>query len=654
MTTELPLTSPAETTSAQPLLGRWPSSSGRPVSGMSSRAATQISRVLPRGRLLPDEIWLQRHRVITILALLHAPAIVAFGVWQGYDPGHVIGEASPVAIFAIAATQQRLGRLLRSISASLSLLTASAILVHLSHGTIEMHFHFFVVVPLLALYQDWIPFILSVGYVVVHHLAVGLLDPASVFNHPAGQAQPIVWAVIHGSYLSALSVISLVGWSMSQRAFSDPLTQLADRSLFKSRLEHASESAMRTGATPAVLFIDIDDFKTVNDSLGHSAGDHLLTEVGQRIRRALRGDDTAARMGGDEFAILVESATVEEASRLADRVLRLLREPFAVGGHTLPIRISIGIALAHTRPGEADDLLRDADTAMYVAKAAGKDRYAVFEPRMHEAALNRLRLKTDLDGAVERDELTIDYQPVVDLKTGAVNGVEALLRWRHPERGMVPPLEFIPLAEETDLIVEIGRRVLDRACQKAADWRTLIPDLTVYVNISVRQLQDPELVADVTAALGGSDLAPDRLVLEITESGLMEDVERTIVALNAVRALGVRIAIDDFGTGHSSLSYLRQLPVDILKIDRSFISELREAQGGETIASVIVRLARTLGLQVIAEGVEEPHQWAALSTAGCDAAQGYLLGRPMRPDRFPEFVDDGPLPFVHEGEGPAA
>ncbi len=632
MTTELPLSAPADVTSDLPLDRRRPST-GRPPDGLIARSTDRISRVLPRGRLLPDEIWLQRHRVITILALLHAPAVVAFGAWQGYDLGHVIGEASPVAIFAVAATQQRLGRLLRSIAASLSLLTASAVLVHLSHGTIEMHFHFFVVVPLLALYQDWIPFILSIGYVVLHHLIVGLLDPASVFNHPAGQEQPIVWALIHGSYLTALSVISLVGWSMSQRAFSDPLTQLADRSLFKSRLEHASEAATHGGPTPAVLFIDIDDFKTVNDSLGHSAGDHLLTEVGRRIRRALRGDDTAARMGGDEFAILVESATIEEATRLADRVLRLLRDPFAIGDHTLPIRISIGIAVAHPGSEEDDDLLRDADTAMYVAKAAGKDRYAVFEPRMHEAAFNRLRLKTDLEGAVERDELTIDYQPVLDLKTGAVSGVEALLRWRHPERGMVPPLEFIPLAEETDLIVGIGRRVLDRACRQAAQWRTLVPDLTVYVNISVRQLQDPQLVADVTAVLSRSGLTPDRLVLEITESGLMEDVERTVLALDAVRTLGVRIAIDDFGTGHSSLSYLRQLPVDILKIDRSFISELVESSDGETIAGVIVGLGRTLRLHVIAEGVEEEHQLAALRAAGCDAAQGYLLGGPMGPDR---------------------
>jgi diguanylate cyclase len=617
----------------------------RPFSGGTRQPATRfggplvgrLSRVLPRGRLLPDDVWQQRHRVITILALLHTPAVLAFGVLTGHEIGHVITEALPVAAFAFGATQERLGRLLRSISASLSLLTASAILVHLSNGTIELHFHFFVVVPLLALYQDWIPFLLSVGYVVAHHLTVGLLDPASVFNHPAGHSQPLVWALIHGLYIAALSVVSLVGWSMSRLAFSDPLTNLASRSLFRSRLDHANQTAARSGLTPAVLFIDIDDFKTVNDSLGHAAGDDLLTEVGHRIRRALRSEDTAARMGGDEFAILLENATVEAATQLADRVLLLLRNPFAIGAHTLPIRISIGISVAGLTSAPAD-MLRDADTAMYAAKAAGKDRYAVFEPRMHEAAVTRLQLKTDLERAVARDELTIDYQPVFDIGTGAPTGVEALLRWRHAERGMVPPLEFIPLAEETDLIVEIGRRVLKRACDQAAAWGTLIPNLSVYVNLSMRQLCHPRLVADVTDALERSGLLPDRLVLEITESGLMEEVERSMRSMEALKALGVRLAIDDFGTGHSSLSYLRQLPVDILKIDRSFIDELRGGVGDKTIAGVIVSLGRTLGLHVIAEGVEESAQLTALRAGGCDAAQGYFLARPMPPDGMHEFL----------------
>ena len=595
---------------------------------------------MPRGRLLPDEIWRGRHRVITFLAFLHAPAIVVFGLWTGNEVGHVIAEAAGVAILAFAAAQPRLGRLLQSIAASLSLMTASAILVHLSHGTIEMHFHFFIVVPLLALYQDWVPYILSIGYVILHHLTIGLLDPTAVFNHPSGQNSPIFWALVHGGYIAALSMISVVGWSMSQRAFSDSLTSLASRSLFKSRLDHAQAAAERTGSIPAVLFVDIDDFKTINDSLGHAAGDEVLASVGQRIRRAVRAEDTAARMGGDEFAILLENTTPREVTILADRLLQVLRAPFTAEGQSIPIRISVGIAFATSTAGSGDPL-RDADTAMYVAKAAGKDRYAFYEPAMHDAAMRRLRLKADLEGAVGRDELTIEYQPIMDMRTGAATGVEALLRWRHAERGFIPPLEFIPLAEETGLIVEIGRRVLARACRQAAEWQALAPGLTLCVNVSVRQLQDPGLLGDVTLALERSGLPADRLVLEITESVLMEDVDRSVCALDALKALGIRLAIDDFGTGHSSLSYLRQLPVDILKIDRSFVAELRGDSDGQTIVGVVVSLGHSLGLHIVAEGVEDPWQMSALRAAGCDEAQGYLLARPLPPEQIPELLASG-------------
>ena len=600
----------------------------------------RLAQAMPRGRLLPDEVWRGRHRVITWLAFLHVPTILVFGAWTGNEMDHVAAEAAGVAILALAAAQPRLGRVIQSMAASLSLMTASAILVHLSHGTIEMHFHFFIVVPLLALYQDWVPFILSIAYVVAHHLTVGLLDPTAVFNHPSGQNSPVFWALVHGGYIAALSIISVVGWSMSQRAFSDSLTSLASRSLFKSRLAHAQTLADRNGSTPAVLFVDIDDFKTINDSLGHVAGDEVLASVGQRIRRAVRAEDTAARMGGDEFAILLEHTTPDDVTGLADRLLQVLRAPFTIEGQSLPIRISVGIAFATPSAGSGDPL-RDADTAMYVAKAAGKDRYAFFEPAMHDAAIRRLRLKADLEGAVQRDELTIDYQPIVDVTTGATTGVEALLRWRHAEQGFIPPVEFIPLAEETGLIVEIGRRILARACQQAAHWQAFVPGLTLCVNLSVRQLQDPGLLGDVRVALERSGLPADRLVLEITESVLMEDVDRSIRALDALKALGVRLAVDDFGTGHSSLSYLRQLPVDILKIDRSFVAELRGDSDGQTIVGIVVNLGHSLGLRIVAEGVEDPWQLSALRAAGCDEAQGFLLARPLPPERIAELLASG-------------
>jgi diguanylate cyclase (GGDEF)-like protein len=624
-----------------------------PLSARLRDLAGRFAHVLPRGRLLPDEVWRRRHQIITRLGLAHAPVIVAFGTWTGHGVVHSASEAGVVAIFALAASQRRLGRLLQSVAACLSLLTASAILVHLSSGAIEMHFHFFVVVPLLALYQDWIPFLLSIGYVVVHHVAVGFLDPGSVFNHPAGQANPLLWALIHGGFIAALSIVSLVAWSASQRAFSDSLTNLASRGLFKNRLEDALARATAEGMTPAVLFIDIDDFKTVNDSLGHTAGDELLTAVGQRIRRSLRAADTAARMGGDEFAVLIEDGDVAEATMLAERLLRILRAPFTIEGQTLAVRISIGIACAGSATSPSD-LLRNADTAMYVAKTGGKDRYALFESTMHEAALRRFRLKADLERAVERDELTIDYQPVVDLTLGVTTGVEALMRWRHPEQGMISPVEFIPLAEETGLIVEMGRRILERACLQAAEWQALVPGLTMSVNLSVRQLTCPELVADVAAALRHSGLPPDRLVLEITESVLMEDVERSVRSLELLKSIGIRLAIDDFGTGHSSLSYLRQLPVDILKIDRSFVSELGGASDRHTIAGVVVSLGRSLGLRTVAEGVEEPGQLSALRAAGCDDAQGFLLSRPAPAERIAQLLTAGLDPATTEGFEPAA
>jgi diguanylate cyclase len=590
--------------------------------------ARAVAGSMPRGRLLPDEVWRRRHRAIVVLAFLHVPVVAAFGTWMGHGVAHSIGEASVVAFLALLSRWWGFGRGFQSVAASASLLTASALLVHLSNGAIEMHFHFFVLVPLLALYQDWVPFLVSVGYVVVHHLAVGLLEPASVFNHAAGQQNPLLWALIHGGFILALSVVTLVSWSMSQRAFSDSLTSLASRSLFQSRLEEAVKRSRAGGPLPGVVFVDIDDFKTVNDSLGHGAGDELLAAVGDRIRRVLRTADTAARMGGDEFAILIDDGSESNASTLAERLLRVLREPFPVTDQTLAVRISVGVApgTPGATPGE---LLRNADTAMYVAKTLGKDRFAIFEPRMHDAAVRRFRLKADLQRAVTEDRLTLDYQPIVDVATGEITAVEALLRWRHPELGPIPPLEFIPLAEETGLIVEIGRQILERACRQAAAWQALSPGLAVSVNLSVRQLRDADLVTDVATALRASGLPAGSLMVEITESALMEDVDRSAEALTRIKDLGVSVAIDDFGTGHSSLSYLRQLPVDILKIDRSFVRELGGTTGGHRIAVVVVDMARTLGLRSIAEGVEEPEHLAALRAAGCDAAQGFLFGRPV-------------------------
>ncbi len=594
--------------------------------------------------MLPDETWRRRHRVIVAIAWLHVPTIVGFGVWAGSTLDHALQEALVVAVAAFLAGRQTLGRTMRALMASFGLLTASAILVHLSGGAIEMHFHFFVVVPLLALYQDWVPFLGSVAYVVAHHLVIGVIDPGSVFSHPAGQQNPLLWSLIHGGFIAAVSLVSVVAWSMSQRAFTDSLTQLATRTLFLDRLDDAIGSASRTGRPgPAVLFIDLDDFKTVNDSLGHTAGDELLAAVGKRIRSRMRTTDTAARLGGDEFAIMLQSASTQTALDLSDRLLEVLRRPYTIQGHRVTVGASAGIAHATAATRDGAEVLRDADTAMYLAKASGKGQAEVFQPVMHTAALERLRVKGELLGIVDRGELRVEYQPIVDLVDGRLVGAEALVRWQHPERGLLGPSQFIALAEETGEIVGIGSWVLAEACRQMQSWHMDLPDLSISVNLSVRQLADPQLVTSVARTLEETRLAPGRLVLEITESVVMDDIEANVPTLDALKALGIRIAIDDFGTGYSSLNYLRRLPVDILKLDRSFVMELEDEAADRTLAQIVVALGQTLGLQTLAEGIEVESQRTLLVAAGCTHGQGFLFARPMAAELFAELIAEHQL-----------
>jgi diguanylate cyclase (GGDEF)-like protein/PAS domain S-box-containing protein len=417
-------------------------------------------------------------------------------------------------------------------------------------------------------------------------------------------------------------------------AFSDALTGLPNRALFSDRLDQALASRDRVPQSIAVLFLDIDDFKTINDSLGHAAGDRLLRLVSDRIGEIVRPSDTVARFAGDEFSLLLhrDGAPVD-AVAIAERIRLALQAPFPLEGRRTVVSASIGVAFASMSPGSrADDLLRDADAAMYHAKRLGKNRSVVYDPVMHTQALARLDLKADLQQALDRDELSLVFQPYFVLASGQLAGFEALIRWTHPVRGMVPPTEFIPLAEETGLIHPIGDWVLRQACRQAAQWRAVQPGGPapgINVNVSALQIQESGLADQVTAALLASELCPDRLVLEITESVLLQKAARTVERLEDLRRLGVRIAIDDFGTGYSSLSYLQHLPIDILKIDKSFVDHVGRGQDDASMASVVLQIGRTLRLQVVAEGVEEQHQLEALRALGCDLAQGFLLGRPM-------------------------
>jgi diguanylate cyclase (GGDEF)-like protein len=413
------------------------------------------------------------------------------------------------------------------------------------------------------------------------------------------------------------------------QAFHDPLTRLANRSLFRERVEHTLDR--RNPGDMAVLFIDLDNFKTINDSLGHAAGDHVLVETAHRVRSSLRNEDTAARLGGDEFAVLLEDADVTAAARVAERIRVALGTPFWVLGQEVYISASIGIAVRRDNDS-ASDLLRNADVAMYTAKSKGKACFEIFEPAMHDAVVARLGMEAELRRAIERQEFVVHYQPIVRLETGEVIGAEALVRWQHPTRGMVPPMEFIPLAEETGLIVPLGSWILRTACRQLAEWQKLRgggEPFVMNVNLSSRQLVRDIIADEVAAAVDESGIRANWLVLEVTETVLMADPVAAATALGHIRDLGVRVALDDFGSGYSSLSHLRRFPIDIVKIDKSFVDDVAHEGAESAIARGIIELGKAMNIQTVAEGIEMDEQAEILRTLGCELGQGFFFARPL-------------------------
>ncbi|MEH1165517.1 EAL domain-containing protein [Micromonospora sp. CPCC 205539] len=410
-------------------------------------------------------------------------------------------------------------------------------------------------------------------------------------------------------------------------AYDDQLTGLPNRLLFNRRLR----LALRDGRPVAVLLLDLDGFKQVNDRFGHATGDTLLTGLAARMRTAVDGDGTIARLGGDEFAVLVDGDGPVSPERLAERLLDALKP--SDGDEDVGVHPSASIGIAEYGPQHTShtDLLRDADIAMYAAKAAGKSAYRTCTPALRESAVSRAELIADLRRAVDEEQLHLEYQPIVDLATGAVRSAEALVRWRHPRLGVLPPARFLPLAEETGLIVPIDRWVIHEACRAAATWRDRAPDATVAVNIAAAHLRRPDLIATVTAAIAGAGLAPRALTLELTESALIEGTDAVLERLRQLRELGIEIAIDDFGTGYSSLSYLHRIPATELKIDRSFVARLGTDDRAYATVEMVTRLAGAFDLAVVAEGVETERQHAAVTAIGCPRGQGYLYGRPDRP-----------------------
>ena len=596
------------------------------------RLAKKTVQYLPRGQSLSEDVWRVRHRTLSFLLRAHVLIAFCFGLIVGRGFTNSAEAAGILAVFAwLASTNPRRRKFVSSMTA-IGLVTSSAVLVDLSGGVIEMHFHFFVMVGLLTLYQDWLPFLLAFGFVVAHHAIFGLIAPSSVYNHPDAIKSPFKWALIHGGFVLAASITSVVAWRLNEeQGFRDALTRLPNRALFQDRVGHALARADRHPGALAVLFVDLDGFKDVNDSLGHGAGDLLLCSVAERLRACVRPADTAARLGGDEFAVLLEDIySDEDATRVAQRLLEALAVPFNVAGVETTINASIGIAF-NSAADTVDDLLRNADVAMYTVKDSGRGRYELFEAHMHETVVNRVELERQLRGALVADQFVVHYQPVVSLATGALVGVEALLRWEHPTRGLLRPAAFMDVAEETGAIIPIGAWVLETACRQAREWQLQYPDqhFALSVNLSPTQIFQPDVIETVRGSLERSGLAPESLVLELIEDVVIKDVDAASARLGQLKNLGVRLAVDDFGTGYSSLNYLRSLPFYILKIDKTFIDDITVDPTILAVGTLIVDLAHTLGLRTVAEGVERPEQAAALRQLKCHAAQGYLFSRPL-------------------------
>jgi diguanylate cyclase (GGDEF)-like protein/PAS domain S-box-containing protein len=761
------------------------------------QASARLRDSLPRGRTLSDSVFESRHRALALILALQAPALAVVGIASHKGVLHSIAESSSVAVAAIIALWVAKSRKAKSITVSIGLLTASAMLVHFTNGLTEAHFHFFVMISLLTLYEDWIPFLVAIAYVAFHHGVGGVLDPGSVYDHADAARNPWKWAGIHAFFVTAAGAANVVAWRLNEnvreeleaseralqgaeqvahlgnwrfdpaagvvqwsdelyrihgyepgeitpdynvflehvheedrdlvntqvneaqetgipfefdyrlitrggdlrvvqargepkrneagevyelfgtaldvtdrkltetelrqsreelahRALHDSLTDLPNRMLFEERLKQALSRAARTGKLQAVLFIDLDNFKLVNDLLGHSAGDELLREVASRLTPLLRPLDTVARFGGDEFVILAEDLDDERhAMTIAARVNGAFARPVDAGGRTHFVSASVGVAVA--RFGDTtESLLRDADSAMDRAKEAGRGRHEIFDEDMRKRMHDRVDLERDLRAALREDRLRLHYQPVVNIDTGEPVAFEALARWRHTERGDVPPADFIPLAEETGIIGELGAWTLREACAQIARWRAQNIVRPISVNLSGRQLSNVLLIDDVANALRENHVDPWLLALEITESTVIEQAETALDTLLALKRLGVKILLDDFGTGYSSLAYLARFPIDTLKLDRSFIASLSSPRR-RAIVRAILDMAAALEIDVIAEGVETEVQRAELRGLGCSLAQGFLFGQAMPSAPLSTLLlrDAEGQPIAAQGDGEA-
>jgi diguanylate cyclase (GGDEF)-like protein/PAS domain S-box-containing protein len=724
---------------------------------------------------LTDAEWQSRHHVILALVWVHVAGLPVFLFCRGFGAWGSIEPVLPIVIAGLLGGRPELDRRVRSVAVVFGLLTASAVLVYGWHGQIEAHFHYFVMIGVLAFYEDWLPFGLAIAYVAIEHGVLGALAPSAVYNHGGS---PWEWAAVHAAFVLGASAVAVIGWrinestraglraasrrardesqrfrvsfesgisgmcilgtdgrylqvnralcemlgyseqellrsspaalthpedrereveavlaamadgsdvyatekrylhrngsevwaqiglrvvrneagevdyfllqvnditerkrfeeELSHRALHDALTGLPNRRLFLDRVRGALTRLLRHPNPLTVLFVDLDRFKLVNDTLGHAIGDEILVQAGRRLERALRAQDTVARFGGDEFTILCEGADAHEAQRLGARILDVLAEPFEHDGREFQLSASVGARVTDSPHVAAEVVIQEADRALYLAKQKGGARVELFHSDVRAGGADPLATEHALRHAIGNGELRLHYQPEVDLVSGGIVALEALVRWQHPERGLLGPLEFVPLAEQSGLILRVGQWVLHEACAQLASWRAAgIADeaMHVAVNVSPRQLADPGLSAAVAAALDTSGLDPRALCIEITENALAAEPEITLANLQAIHSLGVGVALDDFGVGFSSLSRIRELPsLDVLKIDRSFVAGMRASASDAAVVRAAVSLGAHLGLTVVAEGIEEREQQAELQAVGCDVGQGFLFSRPQPPD----------------------
>ena len=727
-------------------------------------AIAAVRHVLPVGSSLSYGAWQRRHPWMTRILLVHVVVLAVLQLVTGHSIAHTAADLSPVMISAAIAWHSGFRRRWRTLAATFGLVTCSALLVHVTGGLIESHFHFFAVIALVALYQEWSAFALAFLFVVVHHGVGGVLEPTLVYNHEAAWNRPLLWAFIHGGFVVLAAMANLVAWRLNEkehegteqiltaagealfgvdrkgritfanpamsrltgwtvdelegahhhvvlghtsghgvsynvddcsvcadvfastgqkrddqlftrqdgqrfpveyashpvsaglgagglvavvsfrditerrafehelarRALHDGLTGLPNRALLLDRVELGLVGLERDAVALAVIFCDVDRFKRINDSLGHAAGDRLLRELAARLTSAVRPGDTVARFGGDEFVICCPTvAGISDAEQIAERLAELLREPFDLGVTSVHVQGSFGLAIATDADAGAAEMIRRADQAMYVAKKAGGG-VRLYEDKMAADVNEQLLLEEQLRSALVRGEFEVYYQRTIELATDRVIGVEALLRWNHPTDGVIQPGTFIPVAETSGLIVPIGTWVLEQACRQVATWNaTRDAPLSVGVNVSGRQLDQPGFADLVARVLTETGCRPSWLLLEITESMFIGAMDVAAPTLAQLRAMGVRVALDDFGTGYSSLTYLRQLPVDVLKVDRSFVTGVDVRSDQLSLVSAVVNMARSLSMRTIAEGVEVEAERAALATIGCDGVQGYLYGPPQ-------------------------